>query len=286
MINYYLLTKPGIILGNLITLAAGFLLASKGHMDFRLFFSTLLGLSLTMASGCVFNNYIDRQTDRKMERTKNRALAAGLISAKSAIVFAVILAMLGNIVLFAYTNLLAALASDAGFFVYVFLYSPWKSRTIYSTAIGSIAGAIPPVVGYLAASNRLDLGAMILFAMMVLWQMPHFFSIALYRYDDYAAANIPVVPIAKGAMRAKIHMLLYILAFILTALMLTFFQLTGYFYLAVVLSFSLSWLALCINGFSRRDNKIWGYSMFRLSLLTITAICIAIPLDFHYFTST
>ena len=96
MINYYLLMKPGILLGNLITVAAGFLLASKGIWDFQLFFATLLGLAFIMASGCVLNNYIDRHLDKKMARTKNRALVTGRISPTNAILFALVLAALGN----------------------------------------------------------------------------------------------------------------------------------------------------------------------------------------------
>ena len=140
-----------------------------------------------MASACVFNNYIDRQVDKKMERTKNRALVTGLISGRNAILFATLLGLIGNLILFLYTNLLTVFVAGLGFFVYVVLYSLWKCRTIYGTAIGSIAGAVPPVVGYCAVSNHFDAGALILFAMMVLWQMPHFFAIALLHFDDYAA---------------------------------------------------------------------------------------------------
>src|SRR5476651_1141745 len=111
-----------------------------------------------------------------MERTKNRALVKGLISGRNAISFAIFLAILGNLTLLLYTNLLTVFVAGVGFFVYVVLYSLWKCRTIYGTAIGSVAGAIPPVVGYCAVSNHLDAGSLILFAMLVLWQMPHFFS--------------------------------------------------------------------------------------------------------------
>src|ERR1700738_1646548 len=100
MINYYLLTKPGIILGNLVTVAAGFLLASKGVIDLWLFFATVVGLAWIIASGCVFNNYIDRQVDKKMERTKNRALVTGLISGRDALFFATLLALLGTLTLY------------------------------------------------------------------------------------------------------------------------------------------------------------------------------------------
>lgn len=282
MINYYLITKPGIILGNLITVAAGFLLASKGILDFKLFLATLAGLAFIMASACVFNNYIDRQTDRKMERTKSRALATGLISVTSAISFAFVLAIIGNLILFLFTNLLTVLVAAGGFFVYVILYSFWKCHTIYGTAIGSLAGAVPPVVGYCAVTNNFDLGAAILFAMLVLWQMPHFFSIAVYHFDDYSAAGLPVLPVKKGLLRTKIHMLLYILGFILSAALLAFFNYTGNLYLLVTITASLSWLGLCVKGFTSDNDQLWGQRMFYLSLITICLICFVIPFDVTY----
>lgn len=284
MINYYLLTKPGIIIGNLVTFAAGFLLASKGSFDFTLFFATLMGLTLTMASACVFNNYIDRHIDEKMERTKQRALVTGLISNQNAILFAIILGVCGNILLLLYTNFLTTFVANVGFFVYVVLYSLWKGRTIYGTAIGSIAGAVPPVVGYCAVSNRFDSGAFILFSILVLWQMPHFFAIAIYHLDDYLAAEIPVLPVKKGMLRTQIHMVLYILGFILASMMLTIFNYTGYFYLSVSTSLGIFWLWLSVQGFKTDNLNLWGCHMFRLSLLIITIICLIMPFDIRPLT--
>lgn len=280
MINYYLLTKPGIVLGNLVTVAAGFLLASKGVIHLGLFFGTLAGLAFIMASACVFNNYIDREVDGKMKRTKNRPLAAGLISGDKAIFFGSVLGVMGGLILFFTTNLLTLFIASLGFFIYVVLYSLWKCHTIYGTAIGSLAGAVPPVVGYCAVSDRFDAGALILFAMMVLWQMPHFFAIALYHFQDYKAAGIPVLPIIKGAFRTKIHMVLYIAAFIFTASLLTFFHYTGIFYLIVTLLLGTAWLGLGLKGFATQNDQKWGGEMFRLSLILIAAISFAIPLDF------
>lgn len=266
-------------MGNLITLAAGFLLASKGIMHWGLFFATLLGLALIIASACVFNNYIDRPIDKKMKRTKNRPLVTGAISNTHAIIFAIILVLLGNIILFAYTNLLTVFVAGIGFFIYVVLYSIWKSRTIYGTAIGSIAGAIPPVVGYCAVTNRLDLGAWILFFVLVLWQMPHFFAIALYHIDDYTAADMPLLPIKKGALRTKIHMLVYIIGFMGACMLLTFFHYTGYLFFIISLALSFAWVALCLQGFKSRNDQVWGGHMFRLSLVIITILSFTIPLD-------
>lgn len=279
MINYYLLTKPGIILGNLITLAAGFLLASKGHLDITLFLTTLLGLGFIIASACVFNNFIDRQSDRKMERTKNRALAKGMVSENGALCFGCVLAAIGIVLLSVFTNTLTVFVAMVGFVVYVFLYSLWKRKTIYGTAIGSIAGAVPPVVGYLAVSNHFDMGAFIFFMMLVLWQMPHFYAIALYHFDDYARAKIPALPLIKGIWRTKVHMAVYIAAFMAASTMLTLFNYTGTMYLWVATGCSLAWLGLALTGFGRSDNEAWGRQMFRLSLVLITAICLIIPFD-------
>lgn len=282
MINYYLITKPGIVLGNLLTLAAGFLLASKGQIHVQLFVVTLLGLAFIMASACVFNNYIDRNLDKKMARTKNRPLVTGLISGRNAVIYGSVLGVVGFGILAVYTNLLTVFVAFIGFFVYVILYSLWKRHTIYGTAIGSVAGAVPPVVGYCAVSNKFDAGAAILFIMLVLWQMPHFFSIATYHFKDYSAAKIPVLPIIKGMLRTKIHMVLYIIAFMLSAVMLTYFNYTGYIYLAVTIAAGLAWLALCLKGFQSHNDvhdTLWGKQMFQLSLILITAICFIIPFD-------
>lgn len=279
MINYYLLTKPGIIMGNLVTVAAGFILGSKGGFDIRLFVATLLGLTFIMASACVFNNYIDRTIDIKMERTKKRALVLGLISGPNALLYAGLLGVVGGVILFAFTNLLTLAVAAIGFFVYVILYSFWKCRTVYGTAIGSIAGAVPPVVGYCAASNQFDAAAAILFAMMVFWQMPHFFAIALYHFEDYKKAGIPVLPVSRGILKTKVHMILYILAFIPIAMLLTLFDYTGTLFLAVTACCGLAWLALGMKGFSKVNDQRWGQQMFRLSLVMIAAICLTISID-------
>jgi protoheme IX farnesyltransferase len=279
MINYYLLMKPGIIMGNLITVAAGFLLAAHGVMDVSLFFATLLGLALVMGSACVWNNFIDRPLDRKMKRTQNRPLVKGTISSKRAVFFGICLGLAGVLILQLYTNLLTVCIASVGFFVYVVLYSLWKGKTIYATAIGSIAGAVPPLVGYCAVSNHFDIGAVVFFAILVLWQMPHFFAIALVHFEDYQAASIPAFPIKKGAFAAKKRMLAYILAFTCASLLLTFFEYTGYFYMTVVAILGTAWTLLALQGFKCSNDKLWAKKMFRLSLVIITLMSLVIPLD-------
>lgn len=275
--TYYLLTKPGIIMGNLITTVGGFALASRGHIDLWLFCTMFMGLGLVIASACVFNNYIDREADAKMSRTKNRPLAKGLIPHFNALLFANALGLSGIFILALYTNLLTVLMALLGFFIYVILYSLWKYRSTLATLVGSIAGALPPVIGYCSVSNRLDAGACILFTILVLWQMPHFFSIALYRFDDYAAASVPVLPIKKGIFTTKVQMLLYIIAFFPATLLL--FSYTGYAYLLVAAPLSLAWLYLSIRGFYTTNDRLWARNMFRLSLLIVTALCLMMSID-------
>lgn len=274
---YCSLVKPGIIMGNAITAVAGFALASKGNIDFSLFLAMILGLSLIIASGCVFNNYIDRDADQKMLRTHNRAIPRGAVSSQSAIAFAIILGLLGASLLFLYVNVISAVIAILGFAVYVLLYSFLKYQTTYGTLIGSIAGAVPPVVGYCAVSNCLDVGAMLLFVIIALWQMPHFFAIAIYRFEDYAAASIPVLPIKKGMLATKIQMLLYVIAFSISSLMLTACGYTGIAYTVTASILGVAWLVLSLRGFKTRSDKLWARKMFIFSLAAVTALCSVIP---------
>lgn len=274
--TYYMLTKPGIIMGNLITTIAGFALASSVYFNIPLFLETLVGLGLIIASACVCNNYIDKESDAKMARTKNRPLVKGLISEKKALIFSFVLGVTGSIILFFFTNLLALFTALLGFAIYVGLYSLVKYHTTYATLVGSISGAMPPVVGYVAVSNSLDLGALILFLILVLWQMPHFYAIAIYRCEDYKKANIPVLPVLKGAHTTKVHMLLYIIAFIPTLLLLTFLGYTGYAYLIIAGMLSFSWLVLSIKGFTTKNDVLWAKQMFALSLVIIVTFSLLV----------
>ncbi len=239
----------------------------------------MAGLFCVIASACVFNNYIDRIADAKMARTKHRALVTGRISPQHALLFAVSLGIVGLVILGLYTNLLATFVAFVGFFIYVALYSIWKYRTSYATLVGSISGATPPVIGYCAASGTFDLGALLLFMILVLWQMPHFFSIAVYRLDDYTAASIPVLPTVKGMVTTKIHMLLYIIGFTASTILLSFFGYTGTAYLVVALLVSLAWLLLCIKGFQSTNERLWARQMFAVSLVVIMALSIAISVN-------
>jgi protoheme IX farnesyltransferase len=267
--NYYRLTKPGIIYGNAIAAIAGFLLASRGHFNPVLFLAALVGLSLVIGSGCVVNNYIDRTIDEKMARTKKRALVTKIIPPRNALIFATILGLLGFFVLFQFTNLLTTFIAFVGYFFYVVLYSIWKRKSIHGTVVGSVSGAVPPVVGYCAVTNHFDAAALLLFLILVFWQMPHFYAIAIFRMKDYAAARIPVLPVKKGIAQTKLQIILYIVAFIIATALLTVYHYTGYSYLVVVLIVGFIWLWMGFKGYNTGDAVKWSRKMFFFSLVIL-----------------
>lgn len=273
--NYFLLTKPGIILGNVLTTGAGFALASTGTWD--LFLVTLLGVALVIGSACVFNNYIDREMDRKMQRTKQRALACGALSERNALLFGLFLAGAGFSVLANWTNGLTTLLAFLGFGVYVTLYSFSKYVSIHGTLIGSVAGALPPVIGYTAVQGHLDSAAFLLFALIVVWQMPHFFAIAIYRLEEYAAANIPVLPLKKGLRSAKRQMLLYIMAFLWFSFLFVHWHYLNALFLLFMLPLAFIWLGIGIHGFRTKNDRLWARTMFVFSLVIVLSFCLLVP---------
>lgn len=268
----------------MITVFGGFFLGSKEAINFPLFLSTLLGIALVIASGCVFNNYIDRDIDKLMERTKNRASARGLVSGLFMIFYAGLLGVLGTLVLGLFTNALTMYVAWVGLFFYVVLYSLYfKRNSVFGTLIGSVSGAVPPVVGYCAATNTFDLGAVILFLILCFWQMPHSYAIAIYRFQDYAAAKIPVLPVKKNIAVAKISMLVYAILFVLAVFALFLFGYANWIYLVIGLGISLYWPYLVIKGFKIKsqeyaDNIPWAKKVFLFSIINITALSIVMAI--------
>jgi protoheme IX farnesyltransferase len=268
--------KPGIVYSNVLMAAAGFLLASKWHGSLGVFLSLLGGIALVIASACIFNNYLDRDIDAKMARTRRRALVSGTISPTRALTMASVLGVLGFSLLLVGTNFLATAVAWGGYVVYILLYSPLKRRTVYSTVIGSISGAVPPVVGYCAVNGSFDLAALLLLLILVFWQMPHFYAIAIYRYDDYKAAGLPVLPVAKGFHAAKLQIVAYMLGFLASVTILTFVSDAGYVYLVLSVLMALSWLVRGIRGFGAKDDKRWARGVFLHSLGLIAALSVLI----------
>ena len=281
--TYYQLTKPGIIYGNILNATAGFLLASSvaEKLDGHKGVLTLLGIAFIIGSGCVFNNYIDRGIDKKMTRTKKRALVNGDVSTFAALLYATVLGAAGFTLLAFFTNALTVWLGVLALGMYVVVYALAKRQSVFGTIVGSVPGALPPVAGYTAVANQLDAGAYIILLIFALWQMPHFYAIATYRRKDYEAAGIPVWPIKKGMRSTKIQILLFIMAFGLANVLLTAFGYTGYSYVVVMLVISLMWLWRGLRGFRADDAKAtikWAQGMFFFSLIVVLVLAAAMSL--------
>ncbi|MBP6113951.1 MAG: heme o synthase [Acinetobacter sp.] len=280
--KYLFLTKPGILFGNFVTTLGGYFVATQGSVDFLLLLLTLLGTTLVVASGCVVNNIIDQDIDQNMQRTQNRALVKKSISVPVAFVFAIVLGVLGFGILWFWVNAYAFLFAVIGFVVYVGFYSLWTKRTtIHQTVVGSISGAAPPVIGYTAVANQFDIGALLIFLGYALWQMPHSWAIAIYRFDDYKNAGIPILPVARSIQRTKIESLIYVILFIVAMNGLFVFGYTNWIYLVILNVLSFYWLYLSIIGFKAEDDQLWAKKTFLFSVILITVISICFS-----FTST
>ena len=215
-----------------------------------------------------------------MERTKNRPLVQGIISNKAALIFAFALAIIGTISLYS-INILTVFLSLLGLFFYIVIYTIlFKRKFIYGTLLGSISGSMPPVIGYVAVTNKIDLGAILLFLILTTWQMPHSYAIGIFRFDDYKNANISILPVKKGFDVTKWHMLVYIILFAVMNALLSIYDYTGIFYLVISLALSLAWLYLCIKGFNPSvNNQVWAKKMFFFSILCITVLSIMMAIN-------
>jgi len=245
--------------------------------------ATLVGLSLVVASGCAINNCIDRDIDARMQRTKTRVTVTGEMSVKAAFAHGIVLGVAGFTLLAAYTNAVAVFFAVLGYVVYVGVYSLYMKRnSVYGTLVGSLSGAVPPVVGYCAVTAQFDAGAAILLLMFSLWQMPHSYAIAIFRYKDYEAANIPVLPVAQGIEKAKLHIVLYIAVYALVTMLLPLSGYTGIGFMAVAATTSIWWLVMALRGYrSDVDVTGWARQVFGFSILNITILSIAMAVDYH-----
>lgn len=280
--KYLFLTKPGILFGNFVTTLGGFFLAAQGSIDILLLLLTLIGTTLVVASGCVVNNVIDQDIDTKMQRTQNRALVKKTISPTVALIYAFVLGIIGFSILWFGVNGYAFLFAVIGFVVYVGFYSLWTKRTsIHQTVIGSISGASPPVIGYTAATHQFDVAALLLFLAYGLWQMPHSWAIAIYRFDDYKNAGIPILPVARSIYRTKIECVIYILLFAAVLNGLYCFGYTNVFFLITFNALTAYWFYLSIIGFKAENDQLWAKRFFLYSVILITLLSLSFSFTYQ-----
>ncbi len=280
--DYLEVTKPGINTHNMLVTFAGFWLAAGlqtfQHLPLLLF--TLFGTMLVIAGSCTLNNFYDRDIDPFMKRTRNRAVADGRMKPSTALWLGIFFSVAGFFVLAIGVNPLAAFLAFIGFFIYVVVYTMWLKRTsTLSTVIGGISGAVPPVIGWTAYTESLDLSAWALFFILFAWQPPHFFALAMLKSEEYQKASIPMLPVVKGFLETKKQLLFFTLMLLPSSLILFYTGVSGWLYLIVSSIVGMIYVGLAIQGFRARDDNKWAKKMFLFSLLYLTIIFFVMIMD-------
>lgn len=273
---YYEVTKPRIQIMLLFTELCAMMVAHRGLPEFRITSAALLGLALSSGGSAALNMWYDRDIDAMMERTHKRPLPSGSITALEVLLFGLSLITLAFLVLYVWVNPLTAILAMLGAFYYVVIYTMWlKRRTPQNIVIGGGAGAFPPLIGWAAVTGHIELPALIMFAVIFMWTPPHFWSLALYRSDDYARAGIPMMPVARGARKTKKQSVLYAICLLLTSSLLYFTHTVSALYLVIAGAVGLLFITLTIFTLFESDTTfVWAKRTFAYSLLYLPLLFI------------
>ena len=274
-----MLTKPIVVLLLLVTTYAGMVIGAQAWPSASLTFWTLLGGFMAAGGSGAINQYIDRYDDGKMQRTQKRPIPSGRLTPAEGLAFGVGLALASFYLMTAFVNFLAALLTLAGIIYYVLLYSILlKKTTVQNIVIGGGAGAIPPLVGWAAATGSLNVPSLFLFAIVFMWTPPHFWALALVRRKDYARAGVPMLPVMRGEKETRWQILLYTLALIGLTLLLPLFGLGGAIYLvgAAVLG---AWLLMAAWKVYRLGGNKLAWKMYRYSSMYLAFLFVVLMVD-------
>ncbi|GGI41485.1 protoheme IX farnesyltransferase [Mammaliicoccus stepanovicii] len=261
--------KMGLVQGNLIpTFAGAWLAIAFGGFNFfqslPIVLLMIVGSTLIMGGACAINNYYDQDIDSIMPSKQKRPTVNGRISDKHLVQFSFALMIVGEILLFM-INIPTGIIGLLGIFGYVVLYSIWSKRhTVWNTVVGSFPGAIPPLIGWASIDQTLSPLAWTLFLVLFMWQPAHFYALAYRRKDEYALANIPMLPAVKSFNRTRLSMLFWVLLLLPLPFLMT--QL-GVVFVIIATLLNLAWMSLALYGFKKEINKSkWATSMFVFSL--------------------
>lgn len=269
---YWELTKPRVVALLMVTAVIGMFLATPGLPPLRVVLLGSLGLALAMMSSAVINQVMDQRIDAIMARTRQRPLVQGKVDTRAALLFAAVLCLLSLTILAVYINPLTAVLTFFGVIGYAGIYTLWLKRaTPQNIVIGGIAGAIPPLLGWTAVTNHVHPHALLLVLIIFAWTPPHFWALAIHRRDEYAKADIPMLPVTHGLEFTKTSVLLYTIILFLTALLPYLTGMSGLIYLAGSTVLGVVFLAYAIKLKFRQDPKTpmqtFGYSISYLFLL-------------------
>ena len=279
VLAYVSLTKPRIVLMVLVTVTTGYVLGARGgsHPSFLLI--TLFGTGLVAAGASVWNQVLERDRDSRMRRTKNRPIPTGIVSVREGGVYGGLLGLAGVAILGFGANPLAALVAAVTFTLYVAVYTPLKPITTLNTAIGAIPGALPPVIGWSAATGRLGIEAWALFLIVFLWQFPHFLAIAWIHREDYARGGHKMLPSVDpdGSITGR-QAVAHALALIPVGLLPSAIHLAGPIYFVGALALGLFYLAAAVR-FQRNVSEASARQLLRASILYLPAVLLLLLLN-------
>ena len=277
--GYLELTKPGVQALLFVSCASGMLIGSNFNPPVTVFFFGLIGISFLAASSAVVNHFFDKQIDAKMNRTSKRPLVLGHISDKQAIIFSVLLYASGSIMLLNFTNFLTWLLTTLTFIFYGFVYTKYlKYMTSQNIVIGGLAGAMPPLLGWSAITNTIEPNALLLVLIIMVWTPPHFWALAVYRVEDYSEAEVPMLPVQKGVVFTKQHILLYTFLLIACTMLPYAVQMFGEIYLISALVLGLIFLIYSFRLYKDETNAI-AMPTFAYSIIYLAALFAAMLID-------
>ncbi len=274
--RYYRLTKPGIVYGNVFHAIVGFLIAHQSGLTIWTAVGLIVGSACVIASACVANNLLDRDIDARMKRTQARSLVTREIDVPAAVLYALILLTIGVVVLLKMTNVLTLVLSLIAYVWYVWIYGWAKRTTWHSTLVGTVPGALPIVAGYTAVSGHVDLTAWLLFALLVAWQMPHFYAIALYRKKEYAAAKLPIASVVLSKQHVYWQMIIWTVVYLASIVGLVVCGALHWLPGGVLFAGAGYWFVTMTQGKATLSDT-WARKVFKQSLLlTIVLMACAV----------
>lgn len=280
ILDFISLTKPRIVVMSVVMAVGGYCLAQR-VFDLSVFIILCAGTALSVGAANTLNMVFERQVDQRMQRTRRRPLPDGRLSPSSAFIFGVCLGISALYILITEVNLLTAALAGFAMVVYVCVYTPLKLHTPTALLIGAIPGAIPPLMGWTAATAAIETPGLILFGILLLWQIPHFIAISLYRKVDYAAAGIRTHANVHGDNHAKVQACTYATALIPISLLLVGMGVASWVYGVCALIAGLVYMAISFQGFlpTGETTALWSRKLFWVSLIYLPVISVALILD-------
>lgn len=259
--------------------AGGGLYLAGGNPSLSTVLSGVLGTAMVVGGANALNNYIERDSDRLMERTRTRPLPAGRMDPRIALVFGLVLIAISIPWLYVATTPLAAALALSAFLLYVLVYTPLKRKSWLSVLVGGLAGAMPPLIGWTAVTGSLDAGGIALFAVLFLWQLPHSLAIAIYRKDEYANAGLKVLPVVVNEAVTRQHIMAYVVGLVTVTLWMVKLDLGGIITLCGAASLGGIFLFKAYKGLKNEGGAVWARDLFLYSLVYLSGLFVIMAID-------